>query len=51
MRDERNRERQRCWTVALYIRLSREDGNDESLSVVNQRKIIHAFLASSFEGE
>ena len=51
MRDERNRERQRCWNVALYIRLSREDGNDESLSVVNQRKIIHAFLASSFEGE
>lgn len=25
----------RVWRVAVYIRLSREDGNDESLSVTN----------------
>ena len=39
------------WRVAAYIRLSREDGNDESLSVVNQKKIIAEFLAASFQGE
>ena len=26
------------WLIAAYIRLSREDGNDESLSVTNQKK-------------
>ena len=33
------------WRVGLYIRLSREDGRDESLSVTNQRKILRDFLA------
>ncbi len=32
------------WKVALYIRLSREDGYDESCSVVNQRKRLTAYL-------
>ena len=36
------------WRVGLYIRLSREDGNDESLSVANQRKILLDHLASDF---
>lgn len=36
------------WHVALYIRLSREDGNDESLSVTNQRKILHEYLEHGF---
>ena len=27
------------WRVGLYIRLSRDDGREESLSVQNQRKI------------
>ena len=39
------------WKIAIYIRLSKEDGNDESLSVANQRKIILEFIESSFEGE
>lgn len=39
------------WRVAIYVRLSREDGNDESLSIVNQKKIIHEFLETSFEGK
>lgn len=39
------------WKIAIYIRLSREDGNDESLSIVNQRKIILEFVETSFEGE
>lgn len=34
----------------MYIRLSRDDGNDESLSVVNQKKIILDYLAHSFAG-
>lgn len=39
------------WKVALYIRLSREDGNDESLSVGNQRKILVEYVQTSFEEE
>jgi site-specific DNA recombinase len=40
-----------CWKVAAYIRLSREDGNDESLSVSNQRKILKEYLERSFQGD
>jgi len=36
------------WEVALYIRLSREDGNDESLSVANQRKILTDYLQNNW---
>lgn len=43
-------EKQR-WKIAIYIRLSREDGSEESLSVANQRKIILEFIESSFVGE
>ena len=32
------------WNAALYIRLSREDGNDESCSVKNQRHRLTEFL-------
>lgn len=39
------------WKIGIYIRLSREDGTDESLSVANQRKIILEFIGSSFAGE
>lgn len=37
------------WRIAVYIRLSRDDGNDESLSVTNQRKIILEFIADKFD--
>lgn len=37
------------WKIAVYIRLSREDGEDESLSVVNQRKIIDEFVDDYFD--
>jgi len=39
------------WLVAVYIRLSKDDGNDESLSVTNQKKIICEYLENYFEGE
>ncbi len=39
------------WKIALYIRLSREDGNDESLSVGNQRKILMEYVQQNLEEE
>ena len=40
----------RVWRVGLYIRLSKEDGRQESLSVANQRKILLDYLANDFPG-
>ena len=37
------------WITALYIRLSKEDGNDVSYSVVNQKKILTRFLRENEE--
>ena len=42
---------ERVWRTAVYIRLSRDDGREESLSVENQRKVIGDFLAREFSGE
>ena len=39
------------WHIAVYIRLSRDDGNMESESVVNQKKILTEFLKQYFEGQ
>lgn len=39
------------WRIGAYIRLSREDGAEESLSVVNQRKILEESIARLFDGE
>ncbi|MGU8435385.1 recombinase family protein [Clostridium perfringens] len=39
------------WKFAVYIRFSREDGNDESLSVINQKKILKEYLEEMFEEE
>lgn len=39
------------WLVAVYIRLSREDGNEESESVINQKKILTAYLEKQFVGQ
>jgi len=35
-----------AWLVAIYIRLSREDGNDESYSVTNQKQRLRAYFDS-----
>jgi site-specific DNA recombinase len=40
---------QTVWNIALYIRLSRDDGNDESLSVTNQRKILTEYVEKEFK--
>lgn len=37
------------WNVAIYIRLSKEDGNNISVSVINQKKLIEAYLNKSEE--
>ena len=34
------------WRTAIYIRLSREDGNDESYSVTNQKQRLRAYFDS-----
>jgi len=44
-------ENQVVWRLAEYYRLSREDGNAESESVVNQKKILSDYLEHSFVGE
>lgn len=44
------RETSRLWRVGVYIRLSREDGRQESLSVQNQRKILLDYLEHDFQG-
>ncbi|WP_367569436.1 recombinase family protein [Lacrimispora sp.] len=39
------------WKAALYIRLSREDGNDESYSVQNQKQRLKEYLENLSSGE
>jgi DNA invertase Pin-like site-specific DNA recombinase len=38
------------WRIAVYLRLSREDGGEESGSVTNQKKILQEYLKNFFEG-
>ena len=45
----RSEKRQVIWKIGLYIRLSREDGNVVSESVVNQEKILRDELPGFFE--
>lgn len=45
------RKSQRLWRVGVYIRLSRDDGRQESLSVQNQRKILLDYLEQDFDGD
>ncbi len=39
------------WHIALYIRLSKDDGNEESLSVTNQKKILTEYMEKFFQGD
>ena len=45
------RQASRLWRVGVYIRLSRDDGRQESLSVQNQRKILLDYLEQEFQGQ
>lgn len=47
----RSKDNRTVWRIAVYIRLSKDDGNDESLSVTNQKKIIREYLEKFFEEE
>lgn len=49
--NKRSQNERVVWRVAVYIRLSKDDGNDESLSVINQKKIIQEYLEKFFEDE
>lgn len=49
--DENSAAEQMIWYIALYIRLSKDDGSDESLSVTNQRKILKEYVTQFFQGE
>lgn len=40
----------KVWKVAIYLRLSQEDGKDESLSITNQRKLVFDYLNQRFVG-
>ena len=49
--NKRSKNERVVWRIAVYIRLSKDDGNDESLSVINQKKIIQEYLEKFFEDE
>lgn len=49
--EESKKKRSPVWYIGAYIRLSRDDGGDESLSVINQRKIILEFIGERFDNE
>ncbi len=47
-RTETAAQKRETWYIALYIRLSRDDGYDESLSVTNQKKILTEYVKDYF---
>lgn len=49
--DEPSKLKRMIWYIALYIRLSKDDGNDESLSVTNQKKILTEYVEKFFQEE
>lgn len=46
--DYTSKSEQQTWKVGMYLRLSREDGNEESESIENQRKILQDALPGIF---
>ncbi len=41
----------KIWKVGKYIRLSRDDGNSESESITNQRKILDEQISNYFDND
>ena len=50
-RSRKNGEKAIFWKVGKYIRLSRDDGNSESESITNQRKILDEQIPGFFNGD
>jgi len=48
IRKDKTQSREKIWLVGPYIRLSRDDGSEESESVTNQKKIISEFFEREF---
>nr|WP_243278473.1 recombinase family protein [Clostridium tertium] len=48
---KRSKNERVVWRGIAYIRLSKDDGNDESLSVINRKKIIQEYLEKFFKDE
>lgn len=48
VRKDKTQSREKIWKVGPYIRLSRDDGSEESMSVTNQKKIISEFFEREF---
>ncbi|NDO46333.1 recombinase family protein [Clostridium sp. MD294] len=47
---KQKQQKQHC-NIGVYIRISKEDGNEQSLSVINQKKIILEYLENNFREE
>lgn len=37
-RIRKQKQQKQHWNIGIYIRLSKEDGNEQSLSVINQKR-------------
>ena len=49
--EQSNSSQFKTWKVGKYIRLSRDDGNSESESITNQRKILNEHIPDFFEDD
>lgn len=49
--EQSNSSQFKAWKVGKYIRLSRDDGNSESESITNQRKILDEHISDFFEDD
>ncbi len=49
MKNKADYDKSTVWKVALYLRLSRDDGQDESSSITNQRKILMEYIEEYFD--
>jgi DNA invertase Pin-like site-specific DNA recombinase len=44
LEEKLNKKQSVRWKIALYVRLSKEESTDESLSIAHQKKILHDYL-------
>ena len=48
-RIRKQKQQKQHWNIGIYIRLSKEDGNEQSLSVINQKKIVLEYLENNLK--